>query len=58
MWCMHGNVYQRQCCQYYYKSLTCTDVTDNDGKTPFDWAVQNHRTEVSEYLGNRPLDPA
>ncbi len=31
-------------------SLTCTDVTDDDGNTPLDLAVQFDRTEVIEYL--------
>ncbi len=31
-------------------SLTCTDVTSDDGETPLDVAVQYGRTEVSEYL--------
>ncbi len=47
MWCMHGNVYQRQ---YYYKISVCTDVTSVAGHTPLDVAVQLGRTEVSEYL--------
>ncbi len=45
MWCMHGNVYQRQ---YYYKISVCTDVTSDGGMTPLDMAVQ--WPEVSEYL--------
>ncbi len=31
-------------------SLTCTDVTNDDGETPLDFAVQEGCTEVSEYL--------
>ena len=31
-------------------SLTCTDVTNDDGNTPLDLAVQFGRTEVIEYL--------
>ncbi len=31
-------------------SLTCTDVTDDAGKTPLDWAVLGGHTEVSEDL--------
>ncbi len=31
-------------------SLTCLDVTDDKGRTPFDWAVQFGRTEVADYL--------
>ncbi len=31
-------------------SLTCTDVTNDGGKTPLDVAVQFGCTEVSEYL--------
>ncbi len=32
-------------------SLTCcTDVTDDGGETPLDYAVQKGHTEVSEYL--------
>ncbi len=51
MWCMHGNVYQRQ---YYYYKISVphlyTDVTDDDGDTPLDYAVRFGHTEVSEYL--------
>ncbi len=31
-------------------SLTCTDVTNDDGQTPLDVAAQRRHTEVSEYL--------
>ena len=31
-------------------SLTCPDVTDEDGDTPLDLAVQRGRTEVINYL--------
>ena len=31
-------------------SLTCPDVTDEDGDTPLDKAVQLGRTEVINYL--------
>ncbi len=31
-------------------SLTCPDVTDDDGNTPLDWAVEWKRTEVVDYL--------
>ena len=31
-------------------SLTCPDVTNNDGRTPLDWAVQYGQTEVADYL--------
>ena len=34
-------------------SLTCLDVTDDDGKTPLDKAVQRRHTEVADYL--KPL---
>ncbi len=34
-------------------SLTCPDVTNNDGRTPLDWAVQEGHTEVADYL--KPL---
>ena len=37
-------------------SLTCPDVTDDDGDTPLDWAVQLGRTEVINYL--RCLQPS
>ncbi len=32
------------------QDLTCTDVTDDGGKTPLDVAVMCGSTEVSEYL--------
>ncbi len=46
---LHGNV---QCCQYYYKSLslTCLDVTNDNGRTPLDLAVRRGNTEVADYL--------
>ena len=31
-------------------SLTCLDMTDDYGKTPLDWAVQEGHTEVADYL--------
>ena len=31
-------------------SLTCPDVTDEDGETPLDYAVDEGRTEVVDYL--------
>ncbi len=34
-------------------SLTCPDVTDEDGKTLLDWAVAYGHTEVADYL--KPL---
>ncbi len=31
-------------------SLTCPDVTNDDGKTPLDWAVLFGHTEIVDYL--------
>ncbi len=31
-------------------SLTCLDVTDDDGDTPLDMAVRCGHTEVADYL--------
>ncbi len=31
-------------------SLTCPDVTDDDGRTPLDLAVRWGNTEVADYL--------
>ena len=34
-------------------SLTCLDVTNDEGETPLDWAVEWGMTEVADYL--KPL---
>ncbi len=51
------STYQCGACMVMYtklsvllQDLTCTDVTNDYGKTPLDWAVQRGHTEVSEYL--------
>ncbi len=33
-------------------SLTCPDVTDNDGRTLLDYAVGYGHTEVADYLNS------
>ena len=39
-------------------SLTCLDVTDDDGKTPLDEAVRWGKTEVADYLkSQKPSTP-
>ncbi len=39
-------------------SLTCPDVTDDDGRTPLDMAVQWGHTEVADYLkSQKPSTP-
>ena len=35
-------------------SLTCPDVTDDDGRTPLDLAVEWRYTEVINYLRSLP----
>ena len=38
-------------------SLTCPDVTDDDGSTPLDWAVAYGCTEVADYLKSSTPEP-
>ena len=39
-------------------SLTCLDVTNDDGRTPLDKAVEWRHTEVADYLkSQKPSTP-